>query len=141
MTQVYLGLGSNIGNRLKNIRDAIRLIAKEGIVIKDLSKVRETLPVGGPPQKKFLNAVLAIETDYSPRQLLIKLKKIEKKLGRKKTVRFGPRKIDLDILLYGNKRIHQSALVIPHPRMLERDFVMGPLKEIAPGIVKRLKKK
>lgn len=141
MTKVYIGLGSNIGNRLKNIKDAVKLIEKEGCTIKDLSKIRETLPISGPPQRKFLNAVVEIETDCSPKQLLIKLKQIEKRLGRRKTVRFGPRKIDLDILLYGNRRIRLPGLVIPHPRMLERDFVMRPLNEIAPSMVKRLKNK
>ncbi|MFH1201932.1 MAG: 2-amino-4-hydroxy-6-hydroxymethyldihydropteridine diphosphokinase [Candidatus Omnitrophota bacterium] len=140
MVRVYLSLGSNLGNRHKSILEAIKLIKKEGIRIKKISSVIETDPVG-PPQGKFLNAVLEIETDYPPRKLLLKLKQIEKTLGRKKTVRFGPRKIDLDILLYSGKRVRLPGLVIPHPRMLERDFVMRPLKQIAPKIFQNLVQK
>jgi len=132
MTICYLGIGSNVGNRLKNIRLAIKKIKelKEAKVIK-LSKIIETEPVGGPlGQEKYLNAALKIRTNLTPTILLKNLKKIEEGLGRTKTIRYGPRTIDLDILLYGNKFINRRDLKIPHPKMFEREFVIKPLVEI-----------
>ena len=132
MTTCYLGIGSNLGNRRKNIRLAIEKInaLKETRVVKP-SRIIETEPVGGPAgQGKFLNAALKIRTKLPPLILLKKLKTIEKELGRKKTVRNGPRTIDLDILFYGDKIINKKNLVIPHPRIFEREFVIKPLSEI-----------
>ena len=128
----YLGFGSNLGDRRKNIKLAIKKInaLKNTKVIK-MSKLIETKPMGGPlDQPKFLNGALKIDTKLSPLMLLQKLKKIEKDLGRIKGVRFGPRIIDLDILLYADKVIKRKELVVPHPRMYERDFVIKPLSEI-----------
>lgn len=127
----FLGIGSNIGNRTENIKKAISSLRKvEGVKVEKVSKIYQTNPKGGPPQRRFLNGALKISTDLAPAMLLKTLKEIEKKLGRKKTVRFGPRAIDLDILLYANKKINQRNLKIPHPRMKKRKFVLKPLKEI-----------
>jgi len=132
MATCYLGIGSNLGDRTKFIRLAIKKInaLKETKVIK-VSKIIETKPVGGlRNQGTFLNAALKIKTNLSPYILLKKLKKIEKELGRKKSVRWGPRTIDLDILFYGDKIINRKDLNIPHPKVFERDFVIKPLLEI-----------
>jgi len=132
MVVCYLGVGSNLGDRRKNIRLAIKKIdnLKTTKVIKS-SGIIETRPMGGPSgQGKFLNAALKIRTGLSPSLLLKELKSIEKALGRKKAVRFGPRTIDLDILFYGDKIVNTKVLKIPHPRMFERDFVLRPLSEV-----------
>ncbi|MBI4707865.1 MAG: 2-amino-4-hydroxy-6-hydroxymethyldihydropteridine diphosphokinase [Candidatus Omnitrophica bacterium] len=132
MITCYLGVGSNLGDRLKNIKLSIQKInaLKETKVIK-VSKIIETKPLGGPKrQPKFLNACLRIKTNLSAVNLLKKLKTIEKELGRVKTVRFGPRIIDLDILLYGDGILRTKALTIPHPRLFERTFVTVPLSEV-----------
>jgi len=132
MVICYLGIGSNLGDRRKNIKLALRKIKAlpETRVIK-ASKNIETLALGGPTaQGKFLNAAAKIKTAISPLQLLKYLKRIEKELGRVKTVRFGPRPIDLDILFYGDKIIKRKELVVPHPRIFERAFVIKPLLEI-----------
>jgi len=132
MVICYLGIGSNLGNRRKNIKLAIQKISalKYTEVIKS-SRMIETEPVGGPVgQGKFLNAALKIRTSLSPLILLKKLKSIEKQLGREKTVRNGPRTIDLDILFYGDRIINSKNLTIPHPRVFEREFVIKPLLEI-----------
>ena len=131
MVTCYLGLGSNLGNRKENIKKALEYLkSAKGVKIEKLSRIYETKPVGGPPQGKFLNAALKISASLSPVLLLKVLKKIEKQLGRKKTARFGPRPIDLDILLYADRFIYTKALQIPHPRMFEREFVLKPLREI-----------
>jgi len=132
MAICYLGIGSNLGNRKKNINSAIKKIGalNKTKVIK-LSKIIETEPVGGPGnQPKFLNAALKIRTELSPLKLLKNLKKIEKELGRTKTIRYGPRIIDLDILFYADKIINRKDLKIPHPKIFEREFVIRPLLEV-----------
>lgn len=139
MTVAYLGIGSNLGNRKENIEKAIALLKENNIVVLKCSTIIETDPVGGPPkQKKFLNGVLKIETQFSPQELLNLLKQIEQKIGRVKTVFNGPRPIDLDILIYDRLNVKKPQLTIPHPRMLERSFVMQPLKEIEPQLVEEL---
>ncbi len=138
MSRCFIGVGSNLGNREENIKNAKSLLNKTKIKILKESSLIETRPVGGPKQGKFLNGVLEIETKLSPDKLLQTLKTIERKLARIKTVKNGPRTIDLDILLYEDKVIKTSKLIIPHPRMHERSFVIKPLKEIAPEIVKLL---
>jgi 2-amino-4-hydroxy-6-hydroxymethyldihydropteridine diphosphokinase len=131
MVICYLGIGSNLGDRKKNIKRALEILENiEGIRIEKVSKIYETEPLGGPPQGEFLNGVIKIKTSLSPFQLLRILKRIEKDLGRKKRVRFGPREIDLDILFYGGKIINTRTLKIPHPRIFEREFVLKPLTEI-----------
>ena len=129
MAICYLGLGSNLGSRRKNLKQAVRMInlLKDTKVLKQSSFI-ETIPVGGPlKQPKFLNACLKISTKLSPLKLLKELKTIEKKLGRVKTARNGPRIIDLDILLYGERTIKTDKLTVPHARMFGRDFVIKPL--------------
>lgn len=127
----YLGIGSNLGDRRKNIRKALIYLKKtKGIKVVKISSIYETKPVGGPPQNKFLNAAIKIKTTLEPLKLLKTLKRIEKELGRKKTLRFGPRIIDLDILLYADKVIDRKDLKIPHPKMFKRKFVLMPLIEL-----------
>lgn len=128
----YLSLGSNLGDRRKNLKNAIKEIGllQKTKVLKQ-SKFIYTDPIGGPVnQPKFLNAALKISTVLSPVKLLKSLKIIEKYLGRKKSIQNGPRKIDLDILLYADKVIRKKDLIIPHPRMFGREFVVKPLSEV-----------
>jgi 2-amino-4-hydroxy-6-hydroxymethyldihydropteridine diphosphokinase len=132
MVICYLGVGSNLGNRRKNISLAIKLIGdlKNTKIIKK-SKLLESAPCGGPAhQPNYLNAALKISTNFSPLNLLKELKIIENKVGRIPNVRFGPRVMDLDILLYGDKRMQSKILTIPHLRMFSRDFVIKPLTEV-----------
>lgn len=141
MVTCYIGIGSNLGDRRYHIDKAIKEIRMLGVTkVKKISRIIETLPQGGPVQGPYLNGVLEIETQLTPYQLLQELQKIETALGRTRAVINGPRTIDLDILTYADLRIHEDALCIPHPRMLERDFVLVPLKEIAPAVVATLKK-
>ncbi len=129
---VYLGLGSNLGNRIKNINQAIVLLSKNNrIKILKKSSFYETEPVGFKNQKWFINCVLKIRTNLSPHELLIESKNIEKILKRKKNLRFGPRTIDVDILMYGNDIIKSKNLTIPHIRMHKRLFVLIPMAEFA----------
>ena len=129
MQTCFLGIGSNLGDRSNNIRLALEKISRlKNTKIAGLSKITETEPLGGPSgQGKFLNAVLKINTNLTPLKLLKQLQKIENELGRRRTVRWGPRTIDLDILLFGDKVIERRDLKIPHPRLMERDFVLKPL--------------
>ncbi|MDD5691889.1 MAG: 2-amino-4-hydroxy-6-hydroxymethyldihydropteridine diphosphokinase [Candidatus Omnitrophica bacterium] len=132
MAICYLGIGSNLGDRRKNIKLAVKRInaLKNTSVLKE-SRIIESAPVGGPAgQPDFLNAALKIKTKLPPLNLLKELKKIENDLGRVKSVRFGPRVIDLDILLYGDRVMAAKKLTIPHPRLFSRDFVTGPLLEV-----------
>jgi len=134
MTTVYLGLGSNLGDRRRNLEAALdALRAHPQIAVTAVSSFLETDPVGGPPgQGRFLNAAAKIETDLSPEALLEELKRVERALGRREGPRWSPREIDLDILLCGDTILETGTLVIPHPRMRERRFVLEPLAEIAP---------
>lgn len=134
MATVYLGIGSNMGDRLQNIDKAKTLLRQNGIDILQISSIIETDPVGGPPQGLFLNGALKVRTSLSPRVLLDVLKKIELEMGRIKTVQDGPRPIDIDILLYDDVVMMSPTLTIPHPRIKERAFVMTPLREIFPEI-------
>ena len=131
MTEAYIGIGSNLGDRRSYIDRAIEILRRsEHIMVDKVSPIYETDPVGGPPQGKFLNGAIKIKTDLSCGELLGLLNSIEDTLGRKKDVRNGPRIIDLDILTYGNACIQEDDLIVPHPRMNERDFVMRPLRDI-----------
>lgn len=129
----YLGLGSNLGNRIKNLGIAIEEISQIAEVSKK-SSIYETQPVGLKDQPDFLNMAIEIKTDKSPKELLIKLLEIEHKMGRVREIENGPRKIDIDILLYGDQVINEKNIQIPHPKMHEREFVLEPLEEIAPTI-------
>ncbi|HTY44968.1 MAG TPA: 2-amino-4-hydroxy-6-hydroxymethyldihydropteridine diphosphokinase [Patescibacteria group bacterium] len=132
MAICYLSIGSNLGDRRRHIVAAVQKInALAGTRIIKMSRPIRTKAVGGPLlQGDFLNAALKIQTCFSPFALLKKLKAIEKKIGRVKTVRWGPRVIDLDILLYDARVITAAQLTIPHPRMFERPFVLKPLLEV-----------
>jgi 2-amino-4-hydroxy-6-hydroxymethyldihydropteridine diphosphokinase len=139
MFTCYIGLGSNLGDRRKNLMQAIEKIGRlQNTKVTKTSSIIETEPVGGPPQGKFLNACLEIQTELSARELLKNLQNIESELGRVRTVKYGPRTIDLDILLFNDKQIKDKDLTVPHPKILEREFVFAPLKEIAPDTVKKL---
>jgi 2-amino-4-hydroxy-6-hydroxymethyldihydropteridine diphosphokinase len=131
----FLGLGSNLGQKGNNLRQALSLLRKEGIRILRSSSLYETEPVGVPDQPWFYNQVVEAEADLSPRELLKLLKKIEQRMGRKDSAQKALRKIDLDILLAENAVIRTKELVIPHPRLEKRNFILVPLSEIAPGIV------
>ncbi|MBU7007824.1 2-amino-4-hydroxy-6-hydroxymethyldihydropteridine diphosphokinase [Phosphitispora fastidiosa] len=133
MPRAYIGLGSNMGNPVLNLETALKRIdGIEGIRITATSSVYETEPVGYEEQAWFHNCVAEIDTLFSPEELLCKLQEIENELGRVRLIRWGPRTIDLDILLYDRAVINTERLIIPHPRMAERAFVMVPLAEIAP---------
>lgn len=133
MTRVYIGLGSNIGDRRRNLERAARELARLGRELKT-SSLYETEPVGVEDQPWFLNAVASLETDLWPRQLVRKLKQIEDRLGRVPGRRFGPRVIDLDLLLYGDLEIDVPTLAVPHPRLHLRRFVLEPLAELDPEL-------
>ncbi|MCK9615348.1 MAG: 2-amino-4-hydroxy-6-hydroxymethyldihydropteridine diphosphokinase [Candidatus Omnitrophica bacterium] len=138
---VYIGIGSNLGDRLANINSAIEELKNNpAIRIEKISSIIETAPVGGPSQGNYLNGVIKIKTEISAKKLLCTLQNIEKKLGRMRAIKDGPRTIDLDILLYGDKIIDEPGLQVPHPKMFEREFVMNPLLEIEPDILKQIKK-
>ncbi len=139
MNKIYLSLGSNIGDTKYNLDQAVELL-KEKINIFKQSSYYETEPVGYKDQDWFLNIVIEGETDLTPEDLLKFTQSIEEKMKRVKTIRFGPRIIDLDILLYEKEVIETKDLIIPHPRMEERAFVMLPLYEIAPNLTIKNKK-
>ena len=139
MSTVYLSLGSNLGDRLGYIHKAIDGLKACGLKILKLSTIIETDPVGGISQGQYLNAVLNADTSYSPEELHGITQSIERKLGRVKKTINGPRVIDIDILLYDDIKLITPKLIIPHPRMLERSFVMKPLEEIEPALCASLK--
>ena len=129
--QVFLGLGSNVGNRKEYLEKAIKALKDiSGITVTNMSSIYETEPFGEIKQDKFLNMVIKIETTLAPEKLLKITMAIEKDLDRLRTVRWGPRTIDIDILLYGNEVINTKDLTIPHAGLIERDFVLVPLLEI-----------
>ena len=129
----FLGLGSNIGDRLAALQRAVDLLAAEpGIDVQRTSRVWETDPVGGPVQPDFLNVVAEIGTTLEPNDLLEAVNRVEAALGRTRDVRWGPRTIDIDILLIDRLTIHDDRLTVPHPRMHERAFVVFPLLELIP---------
>ncbi len=143
MAIAYICLGSNLGIKKANIRRTIKLLTKKkDIKILKVSSLYETEPVGYVKQDWFVNACLKAETNLSPRQLLNTLKDIEKQLKKKKKfIRWGPRTIDLDILLYDNLRLKTKDLVIPHPEMHKRAFVLIPLMELEPNLIHPTKRK
>jgi 2-amino-4-hydroxy-6-hydroxymethyldihydropteridine diphosphokinase len=132
MPLVYVGLGSNLGDREQTIRGALeRLESDPEIVVVAVSSLRETDPVGYTDQPKFLNGAAALRTELSPHALLERLLQIERDLGRERSgARYGPRTIDLDLLLYGSAEVDEPGLEIPHPRLAEREFVLVPLAEL-----------
>ncbi|MDI3310114.1 MAG: 2-amino-4-hydroxy-6-hydroxymethyldihydropteridine diphosphokinase [Thermoanaerobacterium sp.] len=140
MTDVFLSIGSNIGDREKYLKSALIKLAENSVTIEKVSPIYETEPVGYKNQDKFLNAVAKIKTELNPYELLKIINTVEKELGRERVIRWGPRTIDIDILLYGNVAINDYDLKIPHERMWERAFVLIPLNDIAPDITKDGKK-
>lgn len=133
--EIYIGLGSNLGNRLENIRKAIELMKEQGIEIVKESSIYETEPMGYKEQGWFLNSVVKGKTELSPKTLWKRLEKIEKLMGREREIKWGPRIIDLDILFYGDKILNGKELQIPHSELHKRRFVLVPLEEIAPELV------
>ena len=128
-----IGLGSNLGDRAGHIATAVAALGEPGIgVLVRVSSLYETAPVGGPKQGEYLNAVVVIDTELPARKLLGHCLEIERQAGRKRTERWGPRIIDLDLLLYGAHRIDEDGLTVPHPRLTERRFVLEPLLEAWP---------
>ena len=130
MTRAYLGLGSNLGDRLESLRRALDLLEERGIRTLRTSRVYETEPVGGPEQPDYLNAVAEVEAPGSARELLAACLAVETEMGRIREERWGPRIIDLDVLTFGDQAIDESDLQVPHPRMHERGFVLIPLLEL-----------
>ncbi len=133
-TDVYIALGTNLGDREANLRSAISALQQEVVVLAE-SKIYETEPFGYLDQTDFLNQVIKIRTDLPPEELLTFMKKLEVEMGRIPTFRDGPRKIDLDILFYGDMILDLPHLVIPHPRLHERAFVLIPLADVAPNLL------
>ena len=134
MTVAYIGLGSNLGAREENLRAALERLGRVGPL--RVSRLRETEPVGVTDQPRFLNAAAELETDLGPRELLARLLEIERELGRERVAetRWGPRPIDLDLLVYGEEAIDEPGLTVPHPRLAERRFALEPLHELAPEL-------
>jgi 2-amino-4-hydroxy-6-hydroxymethyldihydropteridine diphosphokinase len=131
---VYLGLGSNLGDRQHNLDMALELLAQR-VNVRKVSSTYETEPVGNPDQPRFLNLVARIQTRLAPLELLTLIQGIELKLGRTRDKPNSPRPLDIDILFYGDKVIKNRQLIVPHPRIEERAFVLVPLAEIAPKLI------
>ncbi|MCU7257982.1 2-amino-4-hydroxy-6-hydroxymethyldihydropteridine diphosphokinase [Pseudomonas aeruginosa] len=132
MVKAYLGLGSNMGDRAHQLQQAIQIIDRfQHIDVKSVSPIYETEPVGYTDQPQFLNLCIEIETTLKPQELLKRCLETEQALHRVRKIRWGPRTLDVDILLYGNEIIEEDNLIIPHPRMVERAFVLIPLNDIA----------
>lgn len=131
---VYLSLGSNVGDRAGRLARAVEWLRAAGVLPLRRSSVYLTEPVGGVEQRPFLNCVLEAETDRMPLALLHRVQQVEWSLGRRRMVPLGPRAIDIDILFYGSSVVRMPELVIPHPRIAQRRFVLVPLNEIAPGL-------
>ena len=133
--RAYLGLGSNLGDRRANIEEAVRRLNDTAAVrVTRVSSMYDTEPVGGPPQPRYLNAACEVETELTPHELLRAAFAVEDAMGRTREVHWGPRNIDIDILLYGELVIQDEELTVPHPRMTERAFVLRPLADIAPHV-------
>ena len=136
MAEVYIGLGSNIGDRKKNIAEALHLLdSPPEIKVDKSSSLYITEPIGYVGQDWFLNSVVEVATQLSPKDLLHRCQVIEEQMGRVRTMLWGPRIIDLDILLYGEEIIEDDELIIPHPSMHKRRFVLVPLVEVAPDVL------
>ncbi|WP_436855922.1 2-amino-4-hydroxy-6-hydroxymethyldihydropteridine diphosphokinase [Staphylococcus caeli] len=132
MVYAYLGLGSNVGERKNQLEEAVSILnSKNGITVTKTSPIYETEPVGFVDQPQFLNQCIEIETSLAPHDLLKECLDVEQQLHRVREVRWGPRTLDVDILLYGDHILEEAELTIPHPRMLERAFVLIPLNDIA----------
>lgn len=136
MKLAYVALGSNLGERLENLKHALEMLEREaGITVQAVSAVYETAPVGGPEQGPFLNACAVLATDLSPTQLLLRMLESENVMGRIRKERWGPRIIDLDLLIFNGVTMNTPLLELPHPRLTERDFVLIPLADIVPDLL------
>jgi 2-amino-4-hydroxy-6-hydroxymethyldihydropteridine diphosphokinase len=136
VTLAYVGLGANLGPREITLLRAVDLLAEtEGVEVRAVSQLRETAPVGLVEQPLFLNGAVALDTTRSPRELLDRLLEIERGLGRVRDVRWGPRIVDLDLLVYGDRQLDEPGLRVPHPRLHERRFALEPLAELDPDLV------
>ncbi len=136
MTLSYLGLGSNLGDRLAHLQFALDGLAARAGTVVGVSAVYETQPMGGPAQPDYLNAVVALDTALDARGLLELAKALEGEAGRNPDgERWGPRPLDIDILMVGDDRVEEPDLVVPHPRIHQRGFVLAPLADVAPGVV------
>ena len=134
MTTAFVGIGSNLGDREANLGQAIELLsAEDGIEVVAVSEIRETEPVGPVEQGPFLNGAVKVDTSLGPRELLDRLLSVENRLGRVRSERWGPRTIDLDLLLYGGERVDEPGLTVPHPRLHERRFALEPLRRPGSG--------
>ena len=138
---VFLGLGSNLGDRGANVQQALTDLERWGVKVILSSSLYETEPVGNIDQPRFLNMTVKASTDRSPEDLLTVVLSIERSLGRVRRGKWGPRTIDVDILFYGDRVVGESGLVIPHPRLHDRRFVLEPMNEIAPDFVHPVLKK
>ena len=135
MTRAFLGIGSNVGDRLAHLQLAVDVLQTvPGVVLVAASPVYETDPVGGPVQDDFLNAVLAIDTSLEPYGLLLVAQAVERAARRVRTEHWGPRTLDVDILLFGDVQLNEPELTIPHPWMYERAFVLAPLHDLDPAL-------
>jgi 2-amino-4-hydroxy-6-hydroxymethyldihydropteridine diphosphokinase len=135
MTTAFIGIGSNLGDREANLGQAIELLsAEDGIEVVAVSEIRETDPVGPVEQGPFLNGAVKLDTSLGPRELLDRLLSLENRLGRVRSERWGPRTIDLDLLLYGGERVDEPGLTVPHPRLHERRFALEPLLDLDPAL-------
>jgi 2-amino-4-hydroxy-6-hydroxymethyldihydropteridine diphosphokinase len=130
VTRAFLGLGSNLGDRLENLRRSLDLLDERGIRVVRSSRVYETDPVGGPDQPEYLNAVVEVEATGSARDLLEACLQVEEEMARVRAERWGPRVVDLDVLTFGDETIDEQDLKVPHARMHERGFVLIPLLEL-----------
>ena len=137
----HLGLGTNLGRTIRNLDKTVFLLIKKGIEIQKMSSIYKTEPVGLADQPCFINQVVEAESDLAPREMLEAIKGIEKIMKRRQAVRNGPRIIDIDILLAEDAVVRTEDLVIPHPRLADRNFVLVPLAEIAPDVVHPILKK
>jgi 2-amino-4-hydroxy-6-hydroxymethyldihydropteridine diphosphokinase len=133
VTVAYVGIGSNLGDRLAHLQAAVDgLAATPGVRVVAVSPVYETTPVGGPPQDDYLNAVVAVDTELDARGLLHVAHELEQHEQRVRRERWGPRTLDVDVLLAGDERVADPDLVVPHPRLTQRAFVLVPLADVAP---------
>ena len=134
--RAYIGIGANLGNRYETVARALEMLARRpGVEVLQVSTLRETEPVGYADQPRFLNGAAAVETELDPRALLDELLAVESELGRTRDgPRFGPRTIDLDLLVYGDREVSEPGLTVPHPRLDERAFALEPLAELDPEL-------
>ena len=139
--EVYLSFGSNVGDRAANIETALKFLNEANVKLKILSSMFETDPWGNTEQERFLNSAGKFETSFAPHELMKEILRIENTMGRQRTKKWQPRIIDIDILFFENEIVHEAGLIIPHPEIEKRKFVLTPLVEIAPGFVHPVLKK